>query len=638
MALAKKITAGAVPTVEAVPDFDACEGDTSRYSGIPCGNDSVSILRQYAGLIRKMASYYSHRNLLEKEDAIQAATEGFLVAIQKYQPDKGAGLASYASFWIRDSLQKAANANLLVHVPAGLCKEVFAERRRGTNQNRKSSLMSEARNYPSVFSRRIGSPSPVTIAAYTINPSYDNGQYLGGRENGWYIGLSSDVAPVSFGAPDDANLFGDSGYLPWAGNHAGREDTVLFSANDGLVYAIAYQNSSKPAPKLLWAWMPQGLLGDLQNYSTFWQSGSMAGSLSEVDAYNGSQWHSYVGGSAENGAIVFSLQLTGQTQANLGDTVAEYDLDTMTGGVWSQVAAGNPGLETDSNGESALIWSMNETVGGTTTSGLLFLNLGTGQLNWVPVSGTLTSEPVVGPHGTVYVAVGGNVETLSASIAQSLVGNGKTGQLVTDKETLSDIGDFANYPTGVSTSITRLQLAGLNGVEWMLSETSNGMTAAKNSNGAWVPQWATTANGSGTYDNGRFTPQSSSTPASQQIAALPATATITDAPLVAGSSVILPVSIPPSAGTCGLPTAEYYLYQLGNGAFPSGVFSDTSGQQVTGPIDVGYGTAYTPSLTSLNGRPLIQASASNTNSSKVFEATVTNGLPLGGPVQGRFVW
>lgn len=498
-----------------------------------------------------------------------------------------------------------------------------------------------------LFAPAPGAPTPPTIADYTIDPSYDNGVYLGGRQSGWFVGLPAGSSPLVVTPPDNGNLLSYPGYSTWASNHSGRENAVLFADNDGILYAVGYQDASNPQATLLWGWMPQGLLPDLQNYATFWQANEMQGGVAELDSANGNgQWHSYVAGSAQSGAILYALQLTGTTQPNLSQTVAEYDLGTLTGNSWQSPINGSPSIETigqgqSDAGESAAIWSDTESLSsGGSTSGLMVLDVTTGALTFIPAPSTLTSQPIVGPDGTVYVAAGSSVLALPASTVQGIIQTSPSavGQLGTTKATYTNLGNFANFPSGVSTQIDRLQISDEQGVSWITAETSQGITAAKDSNGTWTPVWASTTAGAGVYQNGVFTTQSSSTPSNQVISALPSGAGISDAPLIADGAVILPLSVAPAAGTCGLPTAEYQLFTLNNGAFPSGDFTSTNGSAVTGNIDVGYGTAFTPSLTAFNGKPLIQSSASNTNGSKVFQATITNGLPIGGPQETRFVW
>jgi len=577
-------------------------------------------------------------------DLSQATGQGNLNAYQLTQNGNLNSPSQIQTAWDANSIMGTGNrASAIV---------TTANPGTGFASGSETTLTNMAANDPWFFYVANGGPSAATIAQYTINPSYDGGAYLGGRENGWYLGIPSGSTPVVVTPPDNANYLNDPGYTTWAANHSNRQDAVLFSMNDGMLYAVGYNNTSTPDPTLLWAWMPQGFLSSLQNYKTFWQQPNMAGSVSEVDAANSQgTWHSYVLGSAESGGILYDLQLSGTQKPGLANTVAEYDLDTLTGNSWSSPINGSPGLETieasylvNGNtdvGDTAAIWSETETLsGGQTQSGLMILDASTGSLTFVPAPKTLTSQPVVGPNGTVYVGAGSDVLSLPAVTVQSIMQSPPAfaGTVGTQNATYTNLGNFANYPSGVSTTINRLRVADSNGQDWMVAQTSQGITAAEEGNGGWTPQWASTTEGAGTYTNGRFTPQSASTPQSQVIQALPSSATITDNARIAGNAVILPLSVPPSSGSCGIPLAEYALFNLRNGTFPNGVFTSTTGTPVTGLLQIGYGTAFTPSITSYDGRPLIQSSASNTNSSKVFQATVTGGIPLGGPQQGYFIW
>jgi hypothetical protein len=118
-----------------------------------------------------------------------------------------------------------------------------------------------------------------TIAAYTINPSTSGGAYLGGRQSGWYMGLPTSTPPQVLTAPNNGQLLGAGGttnsYLTFASTYANRQNAVLFSDNDGFLYAMGYNNTGSPT--LLWGWMPQGLLPQLHNYNTFWQGTQYAG-------------------------------------------------------------------------------------------------------------------------------------------------------------------------------------------------------------------------------------------------------------------------------------------------------------------------------------------------------------------------
>jgi len=56
-----------------------------------------------------------------------------------------------------------------------------------------------------------------------------------------------------------------------------------------------------------------------------------------------------------------------------------------------------------------------------------------------------------------------------------------------------------------------------------------------------------------------------------------------------------------------IPTGQ----QVRNWCFPSGTFTDSTGTAITSALFVGYGTAFTPTITSFNGRTLLSHWATN---------------------------
>lgn len=511
-------------------------------------------------------------------------------------------------------------------------------------------------NAASLFQTSATTPSPATIAAYTENPSTNGGAYLGGRTSGWFVGLPSGAKPVVVTPPNNFQLFADNGYQSFAQHHASRENAVLYSGNDGLLTAIGYANGSTPNPAVLWSWMPSGLIPQLQNYGNFWSGDNMAGGFTNLDSSNGSSttsWHTYVVGSAQNGQIVYDLQLSGTSTPGLASTVAEYDL----GSDYSQSIAGNPATYWNSKGQAYVAWSLNYSVSGTpSSSGVFLMNVSSGAGVFIKSPSTLTSIPIFGDGGNLYVGAGSSILELSSStlFGGSSSGNSGNNSGIASKavagtswptltassvswQTLSDAGstDMMPFPGNANTNIQWLQESYSGGSYWLTAESSNGITAIQQSNGSWVPQWYSATTGAGRNGASGFTAQPANSTASNAIPTLPSNAVVTDAALVAGGAVYLPVSVPPSGDSCGLTSAYYYLFQLNNGAYPSGLVTDLTGTPETGPLIVGYGNALTPNLSFMNGRPIIQSASSNTNGSKVFPATTSAGLPLGGPVAWR---
>lgn len=513
-----------------------------------------------------------------------------------------------------------------------------------------TSLKNLASNDPGDFQIASGSGlTAATVADYTINPSYDSGAYLGGRQNGWWIGLPAENAPTIITPPDNGVDIAASGYTAFAGAHANRQNAVAFADNDGLVYAVGFNESTtQPDPQLLWAWMPNGLLPQLQGYSSFWEGGNQNGGLTELDAVNSQGvWHSYVVGSAQDGNILYDLQLSGKNEPMLNDTVAEYNL-ADAGYTVTQPITGKPAIWVSPDGTANAAWTLNGYKQSCQCPGsdIPIMNVASGSLMDIDFERyafpAMTSMPVFGDNGSLYFASGSTVYEIPSSEMNTFYQDekpvGQTPEIVyITTSQVQNLGDFAPFPSGVDTNITRLKLAYSGGSIYMIATTSQGMSVWKQTNGAWEIQWYTSTQGAETWKGTSLVP--APTTGTDAILPIPASGNISDAPQVADSSIILPVSVLPTGDVCGLTTAEYILYNLNNGIFPSGVFAATdSGKALSQVIDVGYGNAYTPSLSAFYGKALLQGSASNTNASKVFEASIVNGLPIGGAVQSRYVW
>ncbi|QQD71446.1 pilus assembly protein [Acidithiobacillus ferrivorans] len=550
------------------------------------------------------------------------------------------GTPSSSASWDANSNMSAGNRSgaLYTTTPGG-----------ANGAGAESLLPSVASKTPGAFGTLPTNLTASTIASYTIDPSYSSGAYLGGRYSGWYMGLPTSTPPQVLPAPNNGQLLGAGGttnsYLTFASNHANRQNAVLFSDNDGFLYAMGYNNTGSPT--LLWGWMPQALLPQLQNYNTFWQGTNMQGGFQTIDATNGAnpaQWHTYVVGSAANGGILYDLQLTGTTTPNLKQTVWEDDL----GGNYSQPLPSNPVFyqfqaEGGSNfGQTWALWADNSTVSGTTTSYLIGVNVGTGQSFQDTLPFDDTATPYIDAGGNLYLGDStGNLYEISSTTLPTLLAPGnKTLTLAKDFVTKAAIGNYSSqWSNGMSgTNPGQVQYIGgsyYQGKNYLRVQGPNGITIFSQLNGAWSPVWTAYAGGAGNWSSGTFS--TPSTGVNPPITALPAGAVISAPALINSGAVILPVTVPPSAGACGDNDAYYYLYALDNGVFPSGTFTDSTGKAITGAVFVGYGTAFTPTITSFNGRAMLQGAANNTGSSGTFPTSFGAGLPLGGPAGWKFI-
>lgn len=506
--------------------------------------------------------------------------------------------------------------------------------------NRSSALYTTpiGQTSPSTFSAVASTDSPAfaitntslnasDIAQYTINPSYSNGQYLGGRQSGWFVGLPSSAPAEVLTPPNNANLIGNGGsYLSFAASHASRQNAVLFADNDGFLYALGYNTTGSPT--LLWGWMPGALLPALQNYQTFWQGNNM-GDFSTIDALSSTTgWHTYVVGTAYyNGAIGYDLQLTGTSAPKLSSVVTQYQLlgysqPQPSAPVFYQVQ--NPSAS--NYGSAWALFAVNNSSG----SDLAILNVATGQASLDPLPFTNTATPYIDQYGDLFLGdSSGNVYEMSAStLASTLTNYGSPSLLSSD---FTKIGNYA--PWGSSPLQPNVQFIGgsfYQGANYLRVQGPDGITIFKQTNSSWAPVWTAYSGGSGSWSGGTLSPSS-------KISPLPSTSTITDQALINGGNVIVPVTIPAPSDTCGYSTAAYYIYNLGSGIFPSGAFVSPNGGAVTQGYVIGRGTAFTPSVTMFNGRALLQGAASQntTGGTSGFASALGAGLPTGGPVAWR---
>ena len=109
---------------------------TARAGCEPCGfmDSPLNVdaeIRQAMPLLKCCIAPYVRSGMLEMEDAMQTAIAGFIDGIRHYDASRGATLRTYAAYWIKEELQKAANEQLYLTVPLGLSREVIAMRKRG---------------------------------------------------------------------------------------------------------------------------------------------------------------------------------------------------------------------------------------------------------------------------------------------------------------------------------------------------------------------------------------------------------------------------------------------------------------------------------------------------------------------------
>lgn len=103
--------------------------------------DAFSMLyEKHQGLIVTEAKKFKSSGL-DFEDRIQEGTSGLLEGIRRYDPEKGATLATYAKWWILHKIRKAAVHQRIPYLPdyisVGIKKILIAERKLLMTKERK---------------------------------------------------------------------------------------------------------------------------------------------------------------------------------------------------------------------------------------------------------------------------------------------------------------------------------------------------------------------------------------------------------------------------------------------------------------------------------------------------------------------
>ncbi|HUW98582.1 MAG TPA: hypothetical protein VMV40_07045 [Acidiferrobacter sp.] len=478
------------------------------------------------------------------------------------------------------------------------------------------------------------------IASYTIDPSYNGRIYLGGRTSGWYIGLTGSQPAVVLMPPGDTNLLGDPTYIAYAQAQAARPALVLFADNDGFLYAIGAGTTTTTGTTgggaLQWAWMPQPLVQDLQNYSTFWQNANMAGGMRPVDAEDGTgTWYTYLVGTAEQGGIEYALQLSDST------------LGTLSAEAWEQDYAGVIAPNTT----VPVIYRPSGSLGtpydvevltaptGATSSSLVITEVGTGVSTSLTTPFVANSQAYIDPAGNIYIGDNaGNVWEGSLIGTKGALANSISWIPLNNSVANPSYANFGSVATtsGGTGAINDVTGANYNGEEYLVLQSSDRLTVIANGAAGWEPLWTSYVGGSATFSGGQYVSSTSGL-------SLPTGATVTGAAVLVGGTIALPVSVAPTSNlTCSLSTAYSYDYSLLNGTFPLDTILSASGTPLTSPAIVGYGNAYASTLSVMGGQMRIvsgaQTLAGGGGASQCAScAQFGGGPPVGGPTGWREV-
>ncbi len=437
-------------------------------------------------------------------------------------------------------------------------------------------------------------PSLATILAYTFNPSYgtagDTGSggmgfpapvagcsYLAGREPNWMLGSMSPNDGVQYlGAPGSASLLDLPGYPAFASRNKGRQGLVLAASNDGILYGIDADTGA-----MHWGWMPRPFVAQLAQYTALASRQLFDGGFRVADAVDASNgWASYVVGTAQGGAYHYALQLTGNASATEttppGPAAQAWGIG-VPGGTSPQMQ--EPVVVTVGGRQYAL-FVVNTTSGATTTSALYEVNVATGQ---AAGGGALSASLPFAAHS----AMSYDAQTGTLWLGDKTGGVWSvsiTGQSTADAATALQRGavspaapiNFVGY--GESEGIPYVWAAAKDKLT-MFTLSGSGMAPA-----AWASQGGTSPQG---YKAGN---------ASAAVRALKQGGQISAQPVLANGVLVVPVHVPPAAGSCGAGQGYYQLFDLASGSDPKIRITYNGADVVAGEIYLGAGAPLTPGL------------------------------------------
>ena len=476
-------------------------------------------------------------------------------------------------------------------------------------------------------------PNTQTIIDYTINPSYSNGQYLAGRASGSFLGTVTTQAdkPVILSQPNNPYFITNSAYQAFAKANTSRAPLVLFTANDGLLYATSTGSTTSPGT-LQWAWMPSVLLPQLQNYTTFQSTLPMNGGLTTVDSADANgNWATYVVGTAQGGALHYDLKLNGcsASTASCTPTISNVWFDNQSGATSPpQAAPQAPAIWWNSSGAAYAYYF---TTSGS-TSYFNVMQLYNGATSKVKVSFTPSSTSFVDVlGGKLYVGdTQGNI--WSFDLTTGTTASGVTGPTLVGTVPNETAAGPIRYQGYAQTSSGIYIWATTDHQVTVFKFTGGAVTSSTN---GWTPWWWSSTSGSGSFSNGVTStdPGVSSTTAPYWI---DAGGTITDKSAVEAGTLIVPVTVSPSTAACGAASAKYDFFDLGSGTFPQNKFHDLTGNVITSNPVIGFGTAYAPAISQNgNGSSIVYGTASLNQQGKIgFQVAATSGIHVGPGIMG----
>ncbi len=437
-------------------------------------------------------------------------------------------------------------------------------------------------------------PNTSTIISYTIDPNYTytpsgsstTCSYLYGRKSGWLLGGFSgqDNTPQYLAPPSNPNYLGNTSYTAWAQTQQNRTPMVLFTNNDGFLYAVDAQTGA-----LLWGWMPSAFVPYLQQASNFLNMQMFNGGFTTVDAQDSQgNWATYIVGTAENGAAYYALELGSTSLGTSATPVAVAWWSTISGGLSpGESSAIHPAAQTPAiaiiNGSAYAVYIVNttSTSNGKTTSTLYEQNVATGAVSSKALSFQVSGQFFY-DSGSSSLYVGDSSSNI--------------WQLAISGSASSDVGTATQLGTSYDgqSPITYVGYTEIDGVPYAWAADNASLTVFTVGSNGWQPLWATT-NTAGyvwTIPSGGTGSWATST----TVTLLTTGSEVSDALTVTNGALDAPVYAPPASNSCSVGQGTHDEFNLVTGAFPTGQLFDSQGNAITQDISTGQGLAYTASV------------------------------------------
>lgn len=91
---------------------------------------NTSLVEENLGLVRKLAYEYASKSNLEYDDLFQEGVLGLIRASEKFDPEMGNAFSTYATWWIKQKMQRYVESNLNVSRAAKKNRgKIYATRR-----------------------------------------------------------------------------------------------------------------------------------------------------------------------------------------------------------------------------------------------------------------------------------------------------------------------------------------------------------------------------------------------------------------------------------------------------------------------------------------------------------------------------